>query len=462
MVYKKYIKRNGKFYGPYVYNSRRVNGKVISEYHGTGKKNYKKFILPAFGILFLIFAVFFIIHPQGKISGNVIGNSEVNTSLQNAKIYPTVYFTLISKKAQANQENTTAVQNPVNQNSPLNETPQNNPGNNTQNNLPNNSPQLNSLNNSAQNNSSQSVSNNSNSINVNSSVSQVSGSNAATTGQLDNSTSGTPSASNPPASATANSSTVSSATPTTPATSEPVNIPATTGNAIAPAEPSQSSTASTTASSTATPSETSKSPATTATSSTITEVISDAAQTVSHFFLGLLKPTGFAVSNSEIKINGQVSADNPFSYSISDGESVELLPGSVKTDLKNLPDDTVAISFKGNQVLIETNYTEQNEIKNETKKIAVEFNVEPLSDFEIKTLETQFGNYSVETTKSELFNGRYIAGYKLGDYSIEYSYDASLKNESLKKQVEQDKIKWLRDISNQLSKKTAVAENYSF
>ena len=38
MVYKKYIKRNGKLYGPYIYHSRRVNGKVISEYQGTGKK----------------------------------------------------------------------------------------------------------------------------------------------------------------------------------------------------------------------------------------------------------------------------------------------------------------------------------------------------------------------------------------------------------------------------------------
>ena len=35
MVYKKYIKRNGKLYGPYIYESKRVNGKVISEYHGS-------------------------------------------------------------------------------------------------------------------------------------------------------------------------------------------------------------------------------------------------------------------------------------------------------------------------------------------------------------------------------------------------------------------------------------------
>jgi hypothetical protein len=34
MVYKRYIKRNGKLYGPYSYSSRKENGKVISEYVG--------------------------------------------------------------------------------------------------------------------------------------------------------------------------------------------------------------------------------------------------------------------------------------------------------------------------------------------------------------------------------------------------------------------------------------------
>jgi len=37
MAYKKYIIKNGKQYGPYTYHSKRVNGKVVSEYHG--KKN---------------------------------------------------------------------------------------------------------------------------------------------------------------------------------------------------------------------------------------------------------------------------------------------------------------------------------------------------------------------------------------------------------------------------------------
>ncbi len=42
MAYKKYIKRGGKVYGPYVYHSRKVNGKVISEYLGKLSKGKKK------------------------------------------------------------------------------------------------------------------------------------------------------------------------------------------------------------------------------------------------------------------------------------------------------------------------------------------------------------------------------------------------------------------------------------
>ena len=43
MAYKKYIKRNGKIYGPYVYNSKRVGGKVVSEYIGQAKtKNFNR------------------------------------------------------------------------------------------------------------------------------------------------------------------------------------------------------------------------------------------------------------------------------------------------------------------------------------------------------------------------------------------------------------------------------------
>ncbi len=43
MVYRKYIKRGKKLYGPYKYHSRKVNGKVITDYLGKDEvKNKNK------------------------------------------------------------------------------------------------------------------------------------------------------------------------------------------------------------------------------------------------------------------------------------------------------------------------------------------------------------------------------------------------------------------------------------
>lgn len=40
MVYEKYIKRNGKMYGPYLYESKRVKGEVVTFYYGKKKKSF--------------------------------------------------------------------------------------------------------------------------------------------------------------------------------------------------------------------------------------------------------------------------------------------------------------------------------------------------------------------------------------------------------------------------------------
>ena len=69
MSYKKYIHKNGKLYGPYVYHSRRVNGKVVSDYHGVHKKKYSN--LP----IFFIFAVLILI-----ITGLIL-NFNINKSI---------------------------------------------------------------------------------------------------------------------------------------------------------------------------------------------------------------------------------------------------------------------------------------------------------------------------------------------------------------------------------------------
>jgi hypothetical protein len=58
MVYKKYIKRNGKVFGPYYYESYRENGKVktrfISGPKSKDKINWKKWII---GIVLLLIII---------------------------------------------------------------------------------------------------------------------------------------------------------------------------------------------------------------------------------------------------------------------------------------------------------------------------------------------------------------------------------------------------------------------
>lgn len=79
MVYKKYIKRGGKIYGPYVYHSRRVDGKVVSEYHGPKKQIERKNYLWIFlGIGFLM-AVLFFAFSDKSISGNAVLGFESNS-----------------------------------------------------------------------------------------------------------------------------------------------------------------------------------------------------------------------------------------------------------------------------------------------------------------------------------------------------------------------------------------------
>ena len=76
MVYKKYIEKNGKIYGPYIYHSKRVNGKVISEYRGSGnKKLSKKFlwIFIIFAGLILLLGLFIFLSKTNFIGRVILG-----------------------------------------------------------------------------------------------------------------------------------------------------------------------------------------------------------------------------------------------------------------------------------------------------------------------------------------------------------------------------------------------------
>jgi hypothetical protein len=95
---------------------------------------------------------------------------------------------------------------------------------------------------------------------------------------------------------------------------------------------------------------------------------------------------------------------------------------------------------------------------NETLGTPMEFvSSEYLTDEEKLKLFDYFGNISISTEKSEIFNGRLIRKYKFGDYEIEYSYDYNGEiNSGLEEQMQKDLMKWLRDILSEISKE----ENY--
>ncbi len=77
MVHKKYIKKNGRLYGPYLYENKRVNGKVVTSYLGSvdnsnGFKGLNKaFVIGGLLVILLLFFVFYGLSPTGRVSLDV-------------------------------------------------------------------------------------------------------------------------------------------------------------------------------------------------------------------------------------------------------------------------------------------------------------------------------------------------------------------------------------------------------
>ncbi|MEM4230519.1 MAG: hypothetical protein QXF25_01450, partial [Candidatus Pacearchaeota archaeon] len=73
MVHIKYTYKNGKRFGPYFYENKRVNGKVITTY--LGKKNVgepKKNLILIFSILFLLFSISFFVYEKIFFTGKAV------------------------------------------------------------------------------------------------------------------------------------------------------------------------------------------------------------------------------------------------------------------------------------------------------------------------------------------------------------------------------------------------------
>jgi hypothetical protein len=66
LVYKKYTKKGGKVYGPYLYHNKRVGDKIVTFYHGKGEEkiNYRPFIFAFLGLIVLVVLLYFIFSYQ--------------------------------------------------------------------------------------------------------------------------------------------------------------------------------------------------------------------------------------------------------------------------------------------------------------------------------------------------------------------------------------------------------------
>jgi len=245
------------------------------------------------------------------------------------------------------------------------------------------------------------------------------------------------------------------------------------------------------------------------TTSVITgNIVSNFLGGVYNFFLGL-NPTGRIIEEPEREISGKASSNNEFVYQIEEGQNVRLIAGSVNVDGNELPDDSVNVNIVNNQIIVTTDYSEEetgfgeNYLGNVEKEISINISsLNPdinIKDFKIKLVnedeeilfldslsdkikeknvseaevvnETEIGfsdvltdeeiiiltknfgnNFSVKTTKAEVFNGRIIVRNVLGDYWIENSYDYNGNiDDNFNVKIERDKIKFLKDLAGTLS-----------
>ncbi|MEK6818995.1 MAG: hypothetical protein AABY10_03610, partial [Nanoarchaeota archaeon] len=81
MVHKKYTWKNGKKYGPYLYENKRVDGKVVTKYHGKSEKN----INFSYMILIVVLLVFFVLIFLGQINIFLSPLEDVSPTLEFSK-----------------------------------------------------------------------------------------------------------------------------------------------------------------------------------------------------------------------------------------------------------------------------------------------------------------------------------------------------------------------------------------
>jgi len=241
------------------------------------------------------------------------------------------------------------------------------------------------------------------------------------------------------------------------------------------------------------------------------------------FFFGWMS-TGRVVMELQKEIDGQVSIDNSFTYTLSEGETVEIKSKSVRTSLEDLSDNVIDLEVEGEEVTVTTEYSEEEkgfgeeylgedtktfnidlsnlnlllnegdlkisliyseeelislttvlqeetiepreekekEIKQEVEEVLEPEVIVPsgvdLTEEEREVLIEEFGSINIKTIREEIEGDRLKIGFQLRDYKIEHTYEYPQNEEELQVQIKADLNKWLKDIVATLSKKASVPQ----
>jgi hypothetical protein len=503
MAYKKYIQRNGKLYGPYIYHSKRVDGKVISEYYGNNvdKSNkYKKFLLIIGGSLLLAVLIYFIVFSGHKITGGVVMG--IDTSYQAGKPLEGILKFSLMEGELIPQSSKVIFENSGNmQEFTLSDLVKESP---------------------SQGNyyvPGKDITGNGLGYGIEGAKTIYPEVGFTLQVYTESNTGGE----TVPVGVTPEVTESNTEGETVPVGVTPEVI----SNEDVQTSPVESTTTETTSSTI----ENSSSP------------ITGNSVKSGGFFASIFGLTGKVTMNLENEVSGVVSKNKPFTYELKEGETVELKPKSININGEEQNDNLVSLKIENREVIVTTDYSENqkgygldytgnkektisldlsnlnlsleqgdltiklvyngediiqlstllkegetasNEIviavnnseeipiqTNESNESIIETNQTTnensnfsfidignyLTSEERGILANKFGNITLETTKSELFKDRIIVGYNFNNYSIEYSYDSSLSKEVLDLQMENDRIKFLKDIVKAVSKKETTSTN---
>lgn len=250
-------------------------------------------------------------------------------------------------------------------------------------------------------------------------------------------------------------------------------------------------------------------------------------------FFSKFKSTGNTISEQNI-IQGDIVYGEEFVYNLNADETAKLISGTVMTETIQLPDNTISLNIEDGKAIVKTNYYEQEqgygeefienqgaeilinipqvefakgnfkikiiynnqeiiiletvldsgeinetieEIQNETIQLEniTELNetnisiktFEPynvsLTEKEIQILKENFGNLTVKQ-KASSYKDKIIVTFTLGNYEANYSYDSLLNKRDFEYLINKDRVNWLKDLAKKLSSSQTnyeTVENFS-